>query len=150
MLKNTITSIEFAEDLLGTIEAFFATSKFESLFFNKSEVLIDIREYEFTKYPGEFIYDEQTEKITIKIPELLSNYQSKDDQKTFVNFLLENIVHIFVHSTIPLDDFRKVIFKLAEEGALSRALSISPSYMFMNNVFGESKKYQLTTFLSTI
>ena len=89
--NNTSTSIEYIEDLLGALEAFFATSNYDTLFFNKSEQLIRIQENSFTKFPGEFIYDESTEEILIKIPENLSKHETKEDQNAFVNFLLEEL-----------------------------------------------------------
>ena len=49
-----------------------------------------------------------------------------------------------------IGDFRKSIFKLAKEGALSRALSVSPSYIFMNNILSGIKKYQISDWIKDI
>ncbi len=148
---NTESSIEFAEDLLGAIESFFASMSYKDLLFTKSKIIIELKESDFIKFPGKASLNENNSNILIRIPKDICKYQSSNNQAEFKNFLLECIIMLFTQGVHSNEDkiFDK-LKELAEDGLFSRTLNISPSYIFNNNIFGKEKKYTISDWLRDI
>ncbi|MGD8779335.1 MAG: hypothetical protein PVH88_10290 [Ignavibacteria bacterium] len=148
---NTESSIEFAEDLLGAIESFFASMSYKDLLITKSKIIIELKESDFTKYPGKVTLNESNSNIRILIPQKITNYQSSENQNDFKNFLLECIIMLFSQGVHSKDDniFDK-LKELADEGLFFRTLNISPSYLFNSNVFGKEKKYSISDWIKDV
>lgn len=141
--KNTINSIEFSEDLLGSIEAYFATIDYRELLLTKSIIHLVIRESDFIEFPGEIRKDEKQDVFEISIPKNLSEYNESKYQNKYREMLLIIIAYLLSESTYSQKDLKDSLHEHAKSGGFSRALNISPSYIFNSNIYGNEKQYML-------
>ena len=150
--KNTPNSIEFAEDLLGSIEAFFSTIRFEDLLLTKSHITIRINESDLTSYPGDVGQDISSGgTINIKIPSNLSSYNDKTDQEKYRKLLLISTASLLSEGIFSENrDYKEVLDSQAKDGLFSRTLNVSPSYIFANNIFGQEKIYTIEEWLQDV
>lgn len=150
--KNTLNSIEFAEDLLGSIEAFFSTISYEDLLLTKSHIIIRINESDLSSYPGEVDKDISSDGIiNIKIPSNLSSYNNKTDQEKYRKLLLISTASLLSEGIFSENrDHKEVLDSQAKGGLFSRTLNVSPSYIFTNNIFGQDKMYTIGEWLQNI
>ncbi len=148
-VQNSFDCLSLAENILAVLEAFLATIDYSDFAFYRPSLRITIEQSEYVSFPG---YAWINEAITGKAVEIRINNSTSyyrdlmvRSQAEFRDWLVEILSLVLGAATIPRDsNVENPLEKLAKEGAFSRALSFSPTSIWLNNVLGDKPKYAIS------
>lgn len=141
-VRNDLSTILFAENLLGVIESAFSVANWANLAFIVYEVPILIDIDDSGANPPSFDLDTPPDSDEgyrlIWRPDLLEWLSLKESKETLIDFLKQFILKLLVDTTIdPSEDLKEELSRLLEVDTLGRALGISPTSILVNNLLGD-------------
>jgi len=135
---NNLTSIYFAERILGALEALLATSLERSVFPHRSEFHINIEVSETVQGHAQYSFDDSRGgELTIKCPS--TRYEDLD-----VSWMQELVIQIIPRIVMieDLPSYGQKVF--GEEDGFARALNFSDPSIPISNLLGHDPKFRVS------
>ncbi len=143
--RNDPSSIQLAEVILGSLEAFLATAPADRIIPHKPELVVKIKSSAFSAQIPEFKlsgpYEDPHFEVLHPTPLRLS---PPKDNEAFQKWLLEFLASLVAHIAI-IPEPEKYFERFArDEAGVERALSLSGAPVALANILGEKRKMTLS------